>query len=64
VTFVLEGKDGAKMDALCECDLNEKLRPSLEAVKKGDTIRVMGQGLASQFDVAISLRHCKLLKSV
>jgi hypothetical protein len=62
VTFVLEGKDGAKVEVLCECDLNEKLRPRLEAVKKGDTIKVMGQGQAGPFDPAINLRNGKLLK--
>ncbi len=57
VTFTLEGKAGAKLDVLCECDINEKLRPALKAVKKGDTVKIQGQGQPSP-----GLDHGELLK--
>jgi hypothetical protein len=62
VTFTLEGRSGAKLDATCDCDINEKLRPRLKAVKKGDTVKVQGKGMASKFDPAIYLHDCRLLK--
>jgi hypothetical protein len=61
VTFVLEGKSGTKMEAHHERLINEKLRPKLQAIKKGDHVRLIGEGAAFPND-KIHLNYCKLLK--
>jgi tRNA_anti-like len=59
VTFTLAGKSGAKLDAMCECDINDKLCPRLQAVKKGDTVKIQGEG---QVIREIDLIFANLLK--
>jgi hypothetical protein len=63
VTFILEGGPEARLPVTCECDFNKKLRPRLEAVKEGQTIKVNGEAAASaEYDSEIKLRDAKLLK--
>jgi hypothetical protein len=62
VEFILSGSGDSRLTVMCECQHNPRVREKLQAVQKGQTIKVLGECAASQFSTEVRVESGELLK--